>query len=293
MITASIVTYNNNLLDLEAVLHSVLVSPIRKLWVVDHSDEYCLLEGELNEYMRRGEDFLKHKERGFELKYIRHENNGYGGGHNVALIEAMAEGSQYHLVVNPDVWFGPEVIPTLWKMMEGDAEIAQIMPKVHYLNGSVQYLAKLLPSPMDLFGRFFLPERLIRRRNNRFELRDSGYCYVMNVPFLSGCFMMLRLSAVREIGLFDERFFMYMEDVDYSRRLHRRYKTLFVPAVSIYHRYSRLSYHSFRLLMVHIFSAIKYFNKYGWLYDAERRSMNKTLLKQIKEMPVMDKGTNI
>ena len=45
--------------------------------------------------------------------------------------------------------------------------------------------------------------------------------------------------------------------------------------------------------MVHIFSAIKYFNKYGWLYDAERRSMNKTLLKQIKEMPAMDKGTDI
>ena len=125
MITASIVTYNNNLLDLEAVLRSILISPVQKLWIIDHSDVFTRLEGELNEYMRRDEEFRKHISRGFVLKYIKHVNNGYGGGHNVAIREAIAEGSEYHLVLNPDVWFGPEVVPAIWKKMESDRSIAK------------------------------------------------------------------------------------------------------------------------------------------------------------------------
>ena len=283
MITASIVTYNNNVLDLEAVLHSLLISPVQKVWIIDHSDVFTRLEGELNEYMRNDEEFRKHIGCGFVLKYVRHRNNGYGGGHNVAIREAISEGSEYHLVINPDVWFGPEVVPAIWKAMENDHSIAQIMPKVLYLNGEVQYVAKLLPSPLDLIGRFFFPHFLIRRRNDRHELKHSGYDKVMNVPFLSGCFMFLRISALQEIGLFDERFFMYAEDIDISRRLHSRYKTLFYPKVTIYHRFSRLSYHSWRISLIHICSVIKYFNKWGWIYDSERRRVNKVLLNEIFE----------
>ncbi len=282
MITASIVTYNNNLLDLEGILRSLLISPVQKVWVIDHSDTFDRLEGELQEYMRKDEDFLKHQDRGFQLKYIRQANKGYGGGHNVALLEAMDEGSQYHLVVNPDVWFGAEVIPALWRLMEEDESIAQVMPKVLFLNGSVQRLAKLLPTPLDLFGRFFLPEKLIARRNAKFELRQSGYDKTMNVPYLSGCFMFLRMSALKSEGLFDERFFMYIEDTDLTRRLHVKYKTLFYPDVSIYHRFSRLSYHKWHLSLVHMVSVIKYFNKWGWIYDRGRRRFNKRLLVELK-----------
>lgn len=283
MITASIVTYNNNLLDLEGILRSLLISPVQKVWIIDHSDEFLRLESELQEYMRRDEDFIKHAGRGFHLEYMKRSNRGYGNGHNVALRKAMEEGSQYHLVVNPDVWFGADVIPTLWRLMEEDKGVALTMPKVLFLDGSVQRLAKLLPTPLDLFGRFFLPQWLIAKRNNRFELRHSGYEYEMNVPFLSGCFMFLRIDALRSEGLFDERFFMYMEDVDITRRLHAKYKTLFYPSVSIYHRFSRLSYHKWRLSLIHMSSVVKYFNKWGWIYDMERRRFNKKILKEIKE----------
>ncbi|MBQ6568342.1 MAG: glycosyltransferase, partial [Treponema sp.] len=231
MITASIVTYNNNLLDLEGILRSLLISPVEKVWIIDHSDEFLRLEGELLEYMRKDEDFIKHSGRGFRLEYMKRNNKGYGCGHNIALRKAIEEGSHYHLVVNPDVWFGAEVIPALWRLMEEDEKVALVMPKVLFLDGSVQRLAKLLPTPLDLFGRFFLPQWLIAKRNDRFELRHSGYDTEMNVPFLSGCFMFLRVSALQSEGIFDERFFMYMEDVDITRRLHAKYKTLFYPSV--------------------------------------------------------------
>ena len=283
MITASIVTYNNNLLDLEGILRSLLISPVQKLWIIDHSDAFDRVEGELQEYKRRDDEYLKHEGRGFQLEYIREVNKGYGCGHNVALRKAMDEGSQYHLVVNPDVWFGAEVIPALWRLMEEDENIAQVMPKVLFLNGSVQCLAKLLPTPLDLFCRFFLPGKLISKRNERFELRHSGYDKEMNVPFLSGCFMFFRMSALKSEGIFDERFFMYMEDVDITRRLHTKYKTLFFPSVSIYHRFSRLSYHKWQLSVAHMISVVKYFNKWGWIYDKGRRRFNKKLLKELKK----------
>ena len=283
MITASIVTYNNNLLDLEGILRSLLISPVQKLWIVDHSDTYTGLDDELQEYKRRDDVYLQHEGRGFKLEYIREENKGYGTGHNVALRLAIEEGSRYHLVVNPDVWFGSEVIPALWRLMEEDESIAQVMPKVLFLNGSVQRLAKLLPTPLDLFCRFFMPAKLIAKRNDRFELKHSGYDKMMNVPFLSGCFMFFRVSALKEEGLFDERFFMYMEDVDITRRLHVKYKTMFFPAVSIYHRFSRLSYHNWSLSVEHMISVVKYFNKWGWIYDGGRRRFNKKLLKELKE----------
>lgn len=282
MITASIVTYNNNLLDLEGILRSLLISPVQKLWIIDHSDTFTRLEGELQEYKRKDDEYLKHEGRGFQLEYLKEVNKGYGCGHNVALRKAMEEGSQYHIVVNPDVWFGAEVIPALWRLMEEDDTIALVMPKVLFLNGSVQCLAKLLPTPVDLFCRFFMPGKLISKRNDRFELRHSGYDKEMNVPFLSGCFMFLRINALRNEGIFDERFFMYMEDVDITRRLHAKYKTLFFPSVSIYHRFSRLSYHRWRLSLVHMISVVKYFNKWGWMYDSGRRRFNKKLLKDLK-----------
>lgn len=282
MITASIVTYNNNLLDLEGILRSLLISPVEKVWIIDHSDEFLRLEGELLEYMRKDEDFIKHSGRGFRLEYMKRNNKGYGCGHNIALRKAIEEGSHYHLVVNPDVWFGAEVIPALWRLMEEDEKVALVMPKVLFLDGSVQRLAKLLPTPLDLFGRFFLPQWLIAKRNDRFELRHSGYDTEMNVPFLSGCFMFLRVSALQSEGIFDERFFMYMEDVDLTRRLHAKYKTLFYPSVSIYHRFSRLSYHKWHLSLIHMSSVVKYFCKWGWVYDRDRRRFNKRILKEIK-----------
>lgn len=288
MITASIVTYNHHLLDIEPVLRSLFASPVDKVYVIDHSADIMPdLESELNEFRNRvftGEPLLKKKvAKGFQMLYMRHDNNGYGGGHNVALREAVALGAKYHLVVNPDIWFGPRVIPGLVEYMDRHEDVAQMMPKVLYPNGQIQRLAKMLPTPMDIFGRFCLPSFLINKRNARFELRDSQFSQVLNVPYLSGCFMFFRVSAVNEINLFDEHFFMYAEDIDITRRLHDRYKTIYYPSLPVYHKFSRASHRSLRLFLIHIYNIILYFNKWGWLYDKKRDDYNELLARQIAE----------
>ena len=288
MITASVVTYNHHLLDIEPVLRSIFASPIDVVYIIDHSSDIMPdLESELIEFSNRvlkGEPQLRQKvENGFHLLYFRHDNNGYGGGHNFAMQKAMKLGSKYHLVVNPDIWFGPRVIPELRCYMDLHEDVGQIMPKVLYPNGQIQRLAKLLPTPLDTIGRFCIPEFIIRKRNRRFELCNSGFTMTLNVPFLSGCFMFLRMSAVKEVGMFDEHFFLYAEDVDYSRRMHEKYKTLYYPETTIYHTFTRGSRKSLRLLMHHIISTIKYFNKWGWWKDSFRREANKRLERQIAD----------
>ena len=284
-ITASIVTYNHHLLDFEPVLRSLFASPVDVVYVIDHSDSMLELKAELQEFARRvlnGEPELKQKaSNGFKLIYLPHENNGYGGGHNVALKDAMKLGSKYHLVVNPDVWFGPEVMPKLVRYMEEHEDVGQMMPKVLFPNGQIQRLAKMLPTPFDMFGRLCIPNFIIKRRNTIYELQQSGFTKILNVPYLSGCFMFLRMSAVQDVGLFDEQFFMYAEDIDMTRRIHKKYKTLYHPCTTIYHTSTRGSRKSLRLLRIHVVNIMLYFNKWGWFKDEERNTVNENVMQQI------------
>lgn len=286
MVTASIVTYKHHFLDIEPVLRSLFASPVDTIYIIDHSvDIMPTLLSELEEFRSRvftGEPQLVERvANGLQMIYLPHNNNGYGGGHNVALKQAIKDGSTYHLVVNPDIWFGPRVIPGLIKYMDEHEDVAQMMPKVLYPDGEIQRLAKLLPTPMDMFGRLCLSPSMIAKRNAQFELSDSRYEMTLNVPYLSGCFMFFRLSAVKEIDFFDESFFMYAEDIDITRRLHEKYKTLYFPELPVYHKFSRASHRSMRLFFVHVFNIMKYFNKWGWFNDKQRDEFNRRLLNEI------------
>lgn len=267
MITASIVTYYTNLIDLERVFNCVLNSPIEKLYVVDNSSDVSI-----KEFVNRCSI----------AEYISNINNGYGGGHNIAIKKALEINSIYHVVLNSDIYWTENVIEQLISYMEKNNDVGQIMPKVFYPDGRLQYLCKMVPTPMDLIFKRFLPTKLAQKRLYKFQLRFTGYDKIMNVPYLSGCFMFFRVSALKEIGLFDERFFMYPEDIDITRRMHAKYKTIFYPFVSIVHAHAAASKTSKKMLKIHILNMIKYFNKWGWIFDRQRRLFNQRLLEELK-----------
>ena len=93
--------------------------------------------------------------------------------------------------------------------------------------------------------------------------------------------MLLKTEALKKIGLFDERYFMYPEDMDLTRRIHKEYQTVFYPHASIVHNHAKESYKSLKMLYIHISNMCKYFNKWGWLCDAERKKMNKEAIRQL------------
>jgi GT2 family glycosyltransferase len=209
-----------------------------------------------------------------------HRNLGYGAAHNIAIRESIYDNVPYHLVVNPDILVTHESIDEMLDFIHQHSEIGSLMPKVVYPNGDLQYLCKLLPTPLDVFGRRFLPKSWMAKRNQRYEMRSSGYDKMMNVPYLSGCFMLLRTVAVQQARLFDERFFMYPEDIDLTRRIHQNYLTVYYPCVTIVHNHAKDSYKSLKMLWIHIVNMCKYFNKWGWIVDKERKLFNDTAIRE-------------
>jgi GT2 family glycosyltransferase len=93
--------------------------------------------------------------------------------------------------------------------------------------------------------------------------------------------MFLRTEAVLEAHLFDERYFMYPEDIDLTRTIHRNWLTIYYPAVTIVHNHAKGSYHSFHLLWIHIVNMCRYFNKWGWFFDPERKEYNRRLMADV------------
>lgn len=214
------------------------------------------------------------------VRYIfNNKNIGYGAAHNIAVRESIYEDIPYHLVINPDIIVNVQALDALLTFINQNPDVGLVMPKVLYPNGDLQYLCKLLPTPLDVFGRRFLPKRWIKRRNDKYEMQSSGYDKMMNVPYLSGCFMLLRTQAIQKARLFDERFFMYPEDIDLTRRIHRDYLTVYFPHVTIIHNHEHASYKSLKMLWIHIVNMCRYFNKWGWLVDKERDAFNTTAIK--------------
>ena len=273
MLNISIVLYHPKWEEevLPLVTELLKVKNLRKIYLLDNSEE-----------KETPPSFLSREDVQGKLRYMFNGANlGYGKAHNIALRESAYQKTEMHLVMNSDIRVKAEDIEAMHDWMMANPLVGQLMPKVVNPDGTQQYLAKRLPSPMDVFGRRFLPEWMIARRNKRYELRDLDLTRPVNAPYLSGCFMMLRTKAAVEAGLFDERFFMYPEDIDITRRMHKYYRTMFWPKVTVVHAHRAASYKSRKMLKIHMWNMIKYFTKWGWIFDSERNKWNKELLNEI------------
>ncbi len=267
LISASLVAYHNSTNEIKSVADAFLASGMNcLLFIVDNSSNRDL-------------EVIGTDER---IKYIHNDSNlGFGKAHNIAIRKAISMNIAYHFILNPDVNFQPEIIVSLIDKINSDPGIGAIMPKVLNLDQSIQYLPKLLPSPGLLLIRVFRPLRWLMKGVYSNHVLKNKEDIEMNVPSLSGCFSLYNLSVLREVGIFNEKFFMYFEDTELSRRIHRNYKTLYYPAVTILHGHSRGAAKNFRLFRIFVKSTIIYFNMYGWVFDKERKQINRKVLRQL------------
>ena len=269
-LTASIVLYKTSEIEINNVIKCILNnSKDIKLYLIDNSPTDIL----------RNFGNLDHR-----IQYIfNNDNIGYGAAHNIALKKAISDGVKYHLVLNSDIEFKNDAFLQLSSYLDQHKEVGSVMPKVVYPDGRLQYLCKLLPTPIDLILRRFIPSYLYSKRRIKYQLEFTNYSRIMEVPYLSGCFMFLRVDALKEVGVFDERFFMYPEDIDLTRRINEMFKTIFFPNVTVVHNHAKDSYKSFKMLKIHSINMIKYFNKWGWVIDRKRSKVNKRILKELNQ----------
>ena len=270
--TVSLVTYRHSLSQIRPVVEAVLKSAcVEKFYVVDNSGDGPL----------RGELAAEFP----EIEYIPLDNPGFGAAHNAAMRRAMERGATLHAIVNPDIDFKPGTLETIEAFFAANADVGLVMPKTVNPDGSMQYNCRLLPTPFDLFARRFLPRSWIARRTALYEMHDVDHEKTFDCAYLCGCFMVFRLACLREVGFFDERFFMYPEDIDISRRVYdSRWRATYYPGATVVHAHEAASYKSWRMTRVHVWNMVKYFNKWGWFLDPARRRINRAVLASVPRL---------
>ncbi|NLT98896.1 MAG: glycosyltransferase family 2 protein [Christensenellaceae bacterium] len=186
-------------------------------------------------------------------------NRGFGGGHNMVLDRRDAE---YHACINPDIVLKDDVISAMVRYMDAHGDIGLLAPKVLNMDGTTQALPKRSPRLIYLISRR-IDLGFLRKYREEYEMRERDENTPFDIEFCSGCFMFLRTALLKELGGFDERFFLYFEDADLTRRVAQRARVEYHPAFQVYHAWARAGRRRFKYFVIQVISMLKYMIKWG------------------------------
>ncbi len=191
------------------------------------------------------------------------KNLGYGRGNNAASTLARGE---YILIINPDNILPPDGVVIMLAALRSDPDSGIVGPALVFPDGSLRPSARTFPRPSDL-----LRKRLFPKTWHAAYEKQRHATKMHNVDWLVGACLLLRTDLYRQLGGFDERFFLFFEDIDLCRRIHARgKKVIYLSSLKVLDRKVRLSGSSIfslftrRTTRIHLSSALKYFWK--WRY---------------------------
>ena len=248
-LTATIVLFRNDIEILKRTIDSFLsIKMDKKLFLVDNSPT----------------DILRKEFNNSEIEYkFVGQNLGFGAANNLVL-DKLKKKSLYHLVLNPDVTFNPDVITNLIKKLKENSDIGVIAPKVNYPDGSHQFSCRRFPTFFDLIVRrlgYF--KILFSHIIDYGEYKDKNLNEPFYVDYVSGCFQLFKTEDFLTIKGFDTRYFMYMEDIDICKKIiQNNMKVLYYPNELIIHNFEKGSSKNIKLFFYHISSILKYFYKW-------------------------------
>ena len=187
------------------------------------------------------------------------ENLGFGGGHNYVLKELD---SKFHAIVNPDILLTEDSFSVLLTFLE-ESGAGMAVPRLVDEEGRLQAVYRRELTVWDMAVRMVFPSHFPKRQHYH-TMQDMYYGKPFPVPFAQGSFLVIRTPLFRELGGFDRRYFMYMEDADLCRRVNAESSLWYCPDTSVIHKWERGSHKDIHLLKIHLASMIRYFSKWGW-----------------------------
>jgi len=213
-----------------------------------------------------------------QVKFIQTGANlGFAAGNNVGLKEAQGK---YLMILNPDVTVLNGTIEKMIKFMEENPEVGLVGPKLINPNGSYQISCRtftktkhiiLLRTPL---GKLSWAKECL----DKHLMADFDRLTNREVDWLHGACLLAKKLAVNEIGMFDERYFMYVEDIDWCRRFWlANYKVYYLAEAEMVHLLEKASDHGSwnfwklnKSTRWHIASWLKYLLKYSGLKNHVR-----------------------
>jgi GT2 family glycosyltransferase len=177
---------------------------------------------------------------------------GFGENHNAAFMAPPDESArEFFVVINPDVRIQEDVFTPLAEQLNRQTSIGVMAPLVRNNDFEIEDSIRVVPSPWIIFKKLFN----IREQHPVTNLEKS-----FSPQWIAGMFMFFPESVFKKIGGFDERFFLYYEDVNICSRLWLEgFQVMVNPALSIIHNAQRDSHKSFRYLKWHLGSMLRFF----------------------------------
>ena len=199
---------------------------------------------------------------------LNSDNLGYGRAVN-RLLAKLGQLPPYIGVLNTDLSWQPGTFERLLAWLQQHPDVNLAVPQILDEAGTPQKLCKQNPTVLGLLSRRFLPSWLkptwLKRYDRWYVMAYQDYQEVFEVPYLSGCCMLIRSEAFRRAGGFDERYFLYLEDADLTRSLARDGRCVHLPLAGVVHGWGRGNYRNLGLMAVNLASAWHYFRKWGWV----------------------------
>jgi hypothetical protein len=231
---------------------------------LDH--EIIVVDSESKEETR---EFIKEKYP--EIKIIPFEKNlGYSKIVNTGIKSAVGK---YILILNADIIVLENAISELLGYLENNPQAGIVGPQLLDFTNNIQDSCFSNPTiPAILSRRTFLGKtKWGKAALEKFTIENQNGKSAREIDWVQGSAMMVRKKAIDEVGLWDEKFFMYFEDADWCRRFWQKgLKVIYLPSAKMVHYYHRSSKRFGAILdaifnkqtRIHIISAIKYFIKY-------------------------------
>jgi N-acetylglucosaminyl-diphospho-decaprenol L-rhamnosyltransferase len=208
------------------------------------------------------------RERFPEVRVIEQENRGMGGGNNTGM---RAAGGQYFFLLNSDAWVLDDGLDRLVEFADAHPEAAVVGPRLRNVDGSLQRSVRGEPTLWRLATEYLFIRKLAPGSRRLNPLYAGGFDHeeVAEADWLFGPALLVRREAADSVGLFDEDFFMFSEEVDWMTRFRRAgWKVLFFPGAEVVHVGG--ASHGGNLYVENLRGHLRWFDKHRGPREAER-----------------------
>lgn len=198
------------------------------------------------------------------------ENLGFTRGNNQAIAQCRG---RYVLLLNPDTEVVGDALSTMVRYMDDHPQVGALGPQLLNPDGSVQSSRRRFPTIATAFlestilQQWFPDNQVLRR----YYVRDRGDDEVQEVDWVVGACLLARRQAIEQVGLLDEEFFMYSEEMDWCRRFKERgWRVVYLPTAQVIHHEARSSEQVKPLQHIQFQrSKVLYFRKHHGRWQAE------------------------
>ncbi len=175
------------------------------------------------------------RERFPKFTVVDQENRGLAAGWNTGI---RATSAPYVLVLNSDAWLVGDAAERLVSFAEGIPRAAWVAPRLLNTDGTLQPSVRGFPTPWRLATEYLFLRKLAPRSRLLNSFYGSGFRHdeIREVEFAKGAAFLLRREAFDDVGPFDEAFFLFSEETDWSYRARKvGWRTLFFPEAEAVH----------------------------------------------------------